>query len=166
VENEDIVSALTAMSGHPSELDLSDLRDELLDGAECRFDPELHTGPDPLTAVESPDERAAREDVAREVCQSCPVAATCLAYALRAKPERGVWAGFTADQITNLAALPGTHPDALANPPVVLMIDEATHLFTASNQISATTAARVAEQVLRLGRAAIIVRPPENREVA
>lgn len=78
---------------------LADLCDELLDGAECRFDPELHDGPDPVTTIEHPDARAAREDVAREICASCSVRDLCLEYAVRTLPERGVWAGFTADQI-------------------------------------------------------------------
>ncbi len=82
---------------------LWDLRDTLLDGAECRFDPKLHDGPDPVTTIEHPDARAAREDVAREVCGGCLVRDACLAYALRVRPERGVWAGRTAEEIARLA---------------------------------------------------------------
>lgn len=82
---------------------MSDLRDELLGGAECRFDPELHDGPDPRTTIEHPDARAAREDVARDVCGGCPVRDTCLAYALRTRPKHGVWAGHTADEIARIA---------------------------------------------------------------
>jgi WhiB family transcriptional regulator, redox-sensing transcriptional regulator len=74
----------------------------LLDGAECRFDPELHDGPDPLTTIEHPEARAAREDVAREVCGSCPVRDACLEYAMRVAPKRGIWAGRTAEEITLL----------------------------------------------------------------
>lgn len=92
-----------------SDAALSDLRAELLVAGECLADPELHRGP---AGVESADERAARIDVAREVCQSCPVAAECLTYALRTRPERGVWAGFTAEQIHQLAALVGVPLDA------------------------------------------------------
>lgn len=89
------------MNIHPSKLPLSDLWDERLSGAECLFDPELHDGPQ--TTIEHPDARAAREDVAREVCASCPVRDACLAYALRVRPRRGVWAGRTADEIGRLS---------------------------------------------------------------
>ncbi len=34
----------------------------------------------------------------------CPVRLACLAYALRTRPAAGVWAGFTAEEITALAA--------------------------------------------------------------
>jgi WhiB family redox-sensing transcriptional regulator len=93
------------MNAHPSRLPLPDLRDECLDGAECLFDAELHEGPDPLTEVEHPDARAAREDVAKEVCGTCPVRDVCLAYALRTTPARGVWAGLTAEEVAQLATL-------------------------------------------------------------
>ncbi|MFD0904655.1 WhiB family transcriptional regulator [Actinomadura sediminis] len=77
-----------------------DLRGKPITGAQCRFDPDLHTGPD---GAESPDERAARELVAVEVCQSCPLRGACLELATRIRPEYGVWAGLTAAE---LAALP------------------------------------------------------------
>lgn len=75
----------------------------LVEEAACAFDPELHTGPDSF-AEEPAEERAAREQVAREVCAECPVWASCLFYALHARPQSGVWAGLTAAEI---AALPG-----------------------------------------------------------
>ncbi|AQZ71114.1 hypothetical protein BKM31_44495 [[Actinomadura] parvosata subsp. kistnae] len=74
----------------------------LADEAACGFDPELHTGPD-LFTTESAEERVARERVAREVCAECPVWASCLFYALDARPETGVWAGLTAEEIAGLA---------------------------------------------------------------
>jgi hypothetical protein len=77
-----------------------DLRGMPITGAQCRFDPDLHTGPD---ADESPDERAARELVAAEVCQSCPLRGACFEVAMRTRPEHGVWAGFTADELAALA---------------------------------------------------------------
>ena len=86
------------MSVHPSKLPLSDLVNERLSGAECVFDPELHDGPDPRTTIEPADARAAREDVAIEVCASCPVRAMCQEYAARVRPARGVWAGRTAQE--------------------------------------------------------------------
>ncbi|MFG1856788.1 WhiB family transcriptional regulator [Actinomadura geliboluensis] len=73
-----------------------DLRGRPVTGAQCRFDPELHTGPD---GYESASERAARELVAAQVCQSCPLRAECLELALRMRPESGVWAGFTAAEL-------------------------------------------------------------------
>jgi WhiB family redox-sensing transcriptional regulator len=93
------------MNDNPSRLPLPDLRDECLDGAECLFDAELHDGPDPLTEIEHPHARAAREDVAKEICGTCPVQDVCLTYALRTKPVRGVWAGLTAEEVGRLAAL-------------------------------------------------------------
>lgn len=87
---------------HPSKMTTEDLRDECLDGAECLYDPELHDGPD---AIEWPDEREARVAVAMEICAACPVASSCVEYARRVQPERGIWAGFTAEQIRLLDGL-------------------------------------------------------------
>ncbi|MEW1837504.1 WhiB family transcriptional regulator [Nonomuraea angiospora] len=81
----------------------------LVEEAACAFDPELHTGPD-LFVEESAEERAAREQVAREVCADCPVWASCLFYALDARPESGVWAGLTAAEI---AAIADQRPQAM-----------------------------------------------------
>ncbi|WP_245679204.1 WhiB family transcriptional regulator [Actinomadura hibisca] len=86
---------------------LLDVRGAPAAGAQCRFDPELHTGPD---AEESPAEREARELVAAEVCRTCPLRLECLAYALATRPEVGVWGGLTAAQI---AALPDRPTDEL-----------------------------------------------------
>ncbi|SPT59253.1 WhiB family transcriptional regulator [Actinomadura madurae] len=77
-----------------------DLRGEPVTGAQCRFDPDLHTGPD---GGESPDERAARELVAKQVCESCPLRGACFELAMRTRPEYGVWAGFTAAELAALA---------------------------------------------------------------
>lgn len=95
------------MDAHPSRLPLEDLLGARLDGAECLFDPELHDGPDPLTTVENPDARAAREDVAKEICASCPVRDACMEYATRVGPDRGVWAGLTAEEISTRATWQG-----------------------------------------------------------
>jgi WhiB family redox-sensing transcriptional regulator len=91
------------MSVHPSKLPLSALVNERLSGAECVFDPELHDGPDPRTTIEPVQDRAAREDVAKEICASCPVQTMCREYASRTRPERGVWAGRTAQETAVLA---------------------------------------------------------------
>ena len=60
--------------------------------------------PDIEAEDEPPEDRAARIDVAREVCASCPVRLACLAYTLRTRPAAGVWAGFTPDEIAALVA--------------------------------------------------------------
>ncbi|WP_243711356.1 WhiB family transcriptional regulator [Actinomadura sp. KC216] len=78
-----------------------DLRGKPIEGAQCRFDPELHTGPD---GAESPDEREARELVAAEVCESCPLRGACLELAERLRPEYGVWGGFTPVQLAGVFA--------------------------------------------------------------
>ncbi|HEY1914695.1 MAG TPA: WhiB family transcriptional regulator [Streptosporangiaceae bacterium] len=84
------------------ELALALLADDCLNGAECLYDPYLHEGPDD-PAGESPAERATREHVAADVCAGCPVRKPCLQYALRARPERGVWAGLTAFEVAAYA---------------------------------------------------------------
>lgn len=89
------LTAVTALS-------VTDLRGEPIEGAQCRFDPDLHTGPD---GIESPDERAARELVAAEVCESCPLRGACFELAMRIRPEHGVWAGLTATELAALSAL-------------------------------------------------------------
>ena len=93
-------------------LSLRKLRDLILEGDPgCLCDPELFTGP---VGVEAEDEllehQAARIEVARQVCASCPVRLACLAYALRTRPAAGVWAGFTAEEITDLAAAASRRP--------------------------------------------------------
>ena len=87
-------------------LSLRGLRDVVLAGDPgCVCDPELFTGPAGIEPEDEPaQDRAARITVAREVCASCPVRLACLAYALRARPAAGVWAGFTADEIAALVA--------------------------------------------------------------
>jgi WhiB family redox-sensing transcriptional regulator len=85
-------------------LSLRGLRDAVLAGEPgCVCDPELFTGPTDIEPEDEPVmERAARIDAAREVCAACPVRRPCLAYALRTRPAAGVWAGFTAEEITGL----------------------------------------------------------------
>jgi hypothetical protein len=87
-------------------LSLRGLRDEVLSGdPACLCDPELFTGPAGIEDDAEPeDERAARVAAARDMCAACPVRLPCLAYALRMRPASGVWAGFTAEEITDLAA--------------------------------------------------------------
>ena len=87
-------------------LSLRRLRDIVLAGdPSCLCDPELFTGPAGIEPEDEPvKDREARITVAREMCSSCPVRLPCLAYALRMCPAAGVWAGFTAEEITGLAA--------------------------------------------------------------
>ncbi|MEV4581851.1 WhiB family transcriptional regulator [Nonomuraea jabiensis] len=87
---------------HPSRMSLAEIEttwgvdgDPLL--PECTYDPELHTGP--RLTVETSAERAAREDVAREVCATCPARVLCDLYALKVRPTSGIWAGRTAAEI-------------------------------------------------------------------
>jgi hypothetical protein len=86
-------------------LTLRGLKGSMLAGDRgCVYDPELFTGPAGVEPeVESAKDRAARIDAAREVCGSCPVRLACLAYALRIRPEAGVWAGWTHEEIRFLA---------------------------------------------------------------
>lgn len=93
-----------------------DLRGMPITGAQCRFDHELHTGP---AGEETPDERAARELVAAEVCATCPLRAQCLELATAIRPDYGVWAGFTADELAALA-----DRDAFNSDPSALDLDE------------------------------------------
>lgn len=89
---------------HPSALAVRGASGELAENAECAFDPELHTGP---AHAESTEQEAARVQVAREVCETCPVRGLCLPYALANPPACGVWGGFTAGELGMLAeALP------------------------------------------------------------
>ncbi|MBT2210320.1 WhiB family transcriptional regulator [Actinomadura sp. NEAU-AAG7] len=89
---------------HVADPTMVDLRGKPIKGAQCRFDPELHTGPARITA-ESPEEREAREAVAISVCETCPLRLPCLEYAVATLPQTGVWAGFTAEEIAALAAI-------------------------------------------------------------
>ncbi|TYB55101.1 hypothetical protein FXF51_46425 [Nonomuraea sp. PA05] len=66
---------------------------------ECTYDPELHTGP--RLTIESTEERAAREGVAREVCATCPALLLCGLYALETRPTSGIWAGRTSTEIAD-----------------------------------------------------------------
>ncbi|MFB4273374.1 WhiB family transcriptional regulator [Nonomuraea sp. GTA35] len=79
--------------------------------AECAYDPDLHTGPDG-GIIESADQRAAREDVAREVCATCPVRAWCALYTMQVRPTYGIWAGRSAREW----ALLGAELDAMLTP--------------------------------------------------
>ncbi|GLZ05288.1 hypothetical protein Acsp03_27540 [Actinomadura sp. NBRC 104412] len=89
------------MGTRPSDLPLTVLLSQVAERAECRHDPDLHTGPDSFE-VEPPAERLARLDAAREVCRSCPVWDLCLDYAVRARPAHGVWAGLLPRELAGL----------------------------------------------------------------
>lgn len=44
---------------------------------------------------ETPVERRAREERAKEICAACPVQRECLEYALATKEPYGIWGGLT-----------------------------------------------------------------------
>ncbi|WP_327048957.1 WhiB family transcriptional regulator [Microbispora sp. NBC_01189] len=69
---------------------------------ECAYDPELHTGP--RDRIETAEERAAREAVAREICQGCPARLLCAGYARTVRPTSGVWAGVPAPEVATGSA--------------------------------------------------------------
>ncbi|NUW33839.1 WhiB family transcriptional regulator [Nonomuraea sp. SMC257] len=90
-------------NGHPAHLSVEQLRKALrAKGAtpvpECAYDPELHVGP--RRSIETAEQRAAREQVAREVCAGCPTRRLCELYALRVRPSSGIWAGRAATEIS------------------------------------------------------------------
>jgi len=68
---------------------------------ECYYDPELHIGP--RDRIETSQERAAREAVAREVCAACPARVVCGLYAMQVRPAFGIWAGRTPVEIAEYA---------------------------------------------------------------
>jgi WhiB family redox-sensing transcriptional regulator len=47
----------------------------------------------PPTHPERKDERAEREDRAKEICASCAVRKPCLEYALEIREPHGIWGG-------------------------------------------------------------------------
>lgn len=88
---------MTHRPTHPSRMSLDEIEATWhLEGGEtplpeCTYDPDLHTGP--RLAIETSQERAAREAVAREVCAACPALMLCRQYAHQARPTSGIWAG-------------------------------------------------------------------------
>jgi len=62
----------------------------------CGNEPGLFFSPDAETP-EAPKAHADRVAAARALCAGCPVRLACLARALRAKEEFGVWAGLDTD---------------------------------------------------------------------
>ena len=76
-------------------LSLRGLRDLIYSAPRaCGEAPELFFGPD---GRETPAAHGERVASARELCEDCPVRLACLARALRAGEEFGVWAGLDAD---------------------------------------------------------------------
>ncbi|MFG1976450.1 WhiB family transcriptional regulator [Nonomuraea fuscirosea] len=94
---------------HPARMSLADVEaawqtDGQTPLPECTYDPELHTGP--RLTIESTEERAAREAVAREVCATCPALLLCELYATQAHPTSGIWAGRTPAELTTYTTTP------------------------------------------------------------
>jgi hypothetical protein len=75
----------------------------------CLLDAELFDGP---PHAEAGDDRAAREQVARELCLECPARTRCLAYALATRPDSGVWAGLTAGELALMVSASALRPAA------------------------------------------------------
>ena len=47
----------------------------------------------PPTHPERKDERAEREEHAKQICATCPVRKPCLEYALQIREPHGIWGG-------------------------------------------------------------------------
>jgi WhiB family transcriptional regulator, redox-sensing transcriptional regulator len=76
--------------------------------AACRSaEPELFF---PISSKGRSEADAAR---ARRVCQSCPVRAACLEYALETRQRHGIWGGLTEDERHQLSR-PGAPNDCAA----------------------------------------------------
>jgi hypothetical protein len=85
----------------PDPSTLNDLKAQILDSAPgCLVDPELFEG----LSTESAEDRAAREAVARDVCAECPARRLCLIHALATRPDSGIWAGLTAQELALLVS--------------------------------------------------------------
>ncbi|MBT2224452.1 WhiB family transcriptional regulator [Nonomuraea sp. NEAU-A123] len=96
-------------TNHPARMSLAEVETawRAQDGTplpECTYDPELHTGP--RLTIETSEERAARESVAREICATCPALMFCELYAMEIRPTSGIWAGRTPTELAQqMAAL-------------------------------------------------------------
>ena len=42
--------------------------------------------------------QGAEQNVAKRICRSCPVSATCLSWALASGQQAGIWGGMTEDE--------------------------------------------------------------------
>lgn len=47
----------------------------------------------PPTQAERKDERLDREEMAKSICETCPVRSDCLRYALDIREPHGIWGG-------------------------------------------------------------------------
>lgn len=47
----------------------------------------------PPGTFERKDEKAGREEAAKEICRTCPVRKPCLAYAIEIREPHGIWGG-------------------------------------------------------------------------
>lgn len=92
------IDPLSALFGGSQPLTL--LADLLNENPACQLaDAEVFTSPD----ADEPDQvRQHREALAKAICAGCPARAECLDYALTIRPRDGVWAGYTADEISDL----------------------------------------------------------------
>lgn len=90
------------MSPDPKTLPTARLRAALADHRlPCAKQPELFFEPDTADRFgEKPAAKELRERSARVLCLSCPARTLCLELAVRERPAAGIWAGFTADEIS------------------------------------------------------------------
>ena len=58
----------------------------------------------PPSNLERRDEKAAREERAKEICRTCPVKQPCLEYALRIRENHGIWGGLNEAERRNLVS--------------------------------------------------------------
>jgi WhiB family redox-sensing transcriptional regulator len=66
----------------------------------CGDQPDLFVGSD----TEASARRRWRERSAAAICAGCPVRESCLAYALAAREEHGVWGGYSPEERAALLA--------------------------------------------------------------
>lgn len=117
------MSTLPVLPGLPP-LTLRGLADDIYgDNPPCVSQSEVFFGPDSDDGEPEAD-RAARVTKAREICASCPARLACLAYALRTRPEFGVWAGHDAEA-GELALLSAAARNPVRRPPAPTAVRKA-----------------------------------------
>lgn len=69
----------------------------------CAAQPELFFEPDTSDRFgEKPAAKELRERSAKNLCKSCPARELCLELATRECPAAGIWAGYTADELSDM----------------------------------------------------------------
>ncbi|CAM3657503.1 hypothetical protein GCM10009799_47440 [Nocardiopsis rhodophaea] len=91
------------MSPNPATLSARGLRAEIFrHPLPCSSDPELFFD---LADVDRPKKNAVRkrQEQAAALCADCPARAFCLELAIRERPEYGMYAGYTPEEIAAIA---------------------------------------------------------------